>query len=618
MAKKKRAKNTKNKDVGTSDIKVPVEPEQLDELTLKLPGWLRGEVFLSILFFVLAFVLYSFSLKNEFVWDDVEVIKKSYYNFENTSLISKFIPAVNETKKLLYYRPTIPISYIIDWNNWNLNPFGYHLSNSIFYAFTVVGMFFLSNRITRLFSIKQALIFSMLATLLFALHPMHVESVSWIAGRTDVLCTMFFLFALGFHILSYKKFYLLPVVCFFYLFSLFSKEVAVAFPLLIICMDYLVKRPITRTDLFRYVVYFSLTGLYLYLRSRSFINIPQVYNPDIVGDSQSPGQLLYYIGIFKVFIVSYAYYLKQLLFPYTFNAFVTYLPTQALYLAVSIILIAILVIFFFYSYIRNKKFITFNIFWVFLTLGPSVLIAIFAFIATPVSERYLFLPTVGYCMLVAYLLTGFLDKPQTRTVSLVITCLLIGSYLFFTIDRQSVWQSRLNFWQDASSKSDHHAIPHINYGMALLDAGRTDEAISEFNISLKPGIQNTPTGRAIAANNLGVAYINKNDYEQAARTLLIALESDPGFYKTYYHFGLLYYVRAGKSKLKEDFATSERFLLKATSIYPRYGKAYLLLSKLNSNFGNKEKAVHYATKALQSGLVNELAAQATKIIQMNK
>jgi tetratricopeptide (TPR) repeat protein len=616
LAKKKRAKKVNKKSESAKNMHPGSDVESNSELALNLPNWVKSELFISILFFLLGFLLYSLSLNNEFVWDDVEVIKKSYFNFENTNLKSIFIPAVSEAKKLLYYRPTIPISYIVDWNNWKLNPFGYHLSNSIFYSISIVAMFFLSQRLAGLFSIKRVLTFSIVATLLFALHPMHVESVSWIAGRTDVLCTLFFLFALGFHILSYEKLYVIPIVCFSYLFSLFSKEVAVAFPFLVVCLDLLIKRPLNRHDIFRYFIYFGILALYLYLRSRSYVNVPGVYNPDIVSSSGGTNQFLYYLGILKVFVASYAYYLKQLFFPYTFNSFVTYLPTETLYLSVSVILVSIMVVFFFYSYRKKKNFIALNIFWIFLTLGPSVLIAIFAFIATPVSERYLFLPSAGYCMLIGYLLAGLIDKPSSKKLSLAVTILLVGSYLFFTIDRQGVWKNRLNFWEDASSKSDHHAIPHINYGMALLDAGRTEEAISEFNISLRSDITNTPTGRAIAANNLGVAYINKKNYVGAAKSLLIALESDPTFYKTYYHFGLLYYIKAGTSKLKEDYLYSERYLVQATKIYPRYGKAYLLLARLNSNFGNKDKAVHYAQKALQSGLIDQLAMQARKIIQM--
>ncbi len=617
MGKKKRVRSTNKKSDTVNNLQVNSDVEPNGELTLNLPIWLKSELFISILFFLLGFLLYSLSLRNEFVWDDVEVIKKSYFNFENANLKSIFIPAVKEAKKLLYYRPAIPISYIADWNNWKLNPFGYHLSNSIFYSFTVVSMFFLSNRLAGLFSIRRALTFSVLATLLFTLHPMHVESVSWIAGRTDILCTLFFLFALGFHILSYEKLYFVPIVCFFYMFSLFSKEVAVAFPFLVVALDFLIKRPLNKQDIFKYFIYFGILALYMYVRSRSFVNVPAVYNPDIISSSGSSSQFLYYLGILKVFITSYAYYLKQLFFPYSFNSFVTSLPTNTLYLSVSAILVSIMVVFFFYSYRIKKKFITLNIFWILLTLGPSVLIAIFAFIATPVSERYLFLPSAGYCMLVGYLLVGLIDKRGSKKLSLAVTTVLICSYLYFTIDRQNVWKNRLNFWQDASSKSDHHAIPHINYGMALLDAGRTEEAISEFNISLRTDIKNTPTGRAIAANNLSVAYINKKDYKGAAKSLLIALESDPTFYKTYYHFGLLYYIKAAKSKLKDDYLHSERYLVQATQIHPRYGKAYLLLARLNSNFGNREKAIHYARKALQSGLIDQLALQASKIIQMH-
>ncbi|NIP38831.1 MAG: hypothetical protein GWO07_08825 [Candidatus Dadabacteria bacterium] len=618
MGKKKRAKSTHKKPETITEVQADSQAESLGELTIKLPVWLKSEVFISALFLLAAFLLYSLSLKNEFVWDDVEVIKKSYFSFETTTLKSIFIPPISEVKKLLYYRPTILLSYIIDWNNWRLNPFGYHLSNSVFYSITIVGMFFLSIRFAALFSLRRPLAFSILATLLFMLHPMHVESVSWIAGRTDVLCTLFFLFALGFHILSYDKFYFLPVVCFFYLFALFSKEVAVAFPFLVICLDFLTKRGVRTTNIIKYSVYFGILALYLYLRSRSFVNVPDVYSPDIVKSSGSESQILYYINMLKVLLAAYAYYFKQLLFPYTFNSFISYLPTHAAYIALSLILISIMVLFFFYSYIKKKTFITLNIFWIFLTLGPSVLIAIFAFIATPVSERYLFLPSAGFCMLTGYLLVNYLDRPKTKIVSLVLITAIVGSYLYFSIERQKVWQNRLNLWEDASRKSDHHAIPHINYGMALLDAGRTDEAISEFHISLQPDITNTPTGRAIAANNLGVAYINKNNFIDAAKALLVALESDPGFYKTYYHFGLLYYIKAGKSRLQEDYEYSQRYLLQATKIYPRYGKAFLLLSKLHTNFGNRAQAVHFARRALQSGLVDELAAQATQVIQMNK
>ena len=150
--------------------------------------------------------------------------------------------------------------------------------------------------------------------------------------------------------------------------------------------------------------------------------------------------------------------------------------------------------------------------------------------------------------------------------------------------------------------------------MALLDAGNSDEAIKEFKISLDPEIENTPTGRAISANNLGVAYINLKQYGNAAKALLIAIKSDPSFYKTYYHFGLLYYIKANSTKDTEDYLTSEKYLIKAVSLVHNYGKALLLLAKVNYEMGNTDKSHYYAKRALESGLVNELALQAQEIL----
>ncbi len=209
MAKNKKNKKIKNTTNTIDEIDSDIETQK--RLNISIPLWIKSEVSFIILFFILGFITYLFSLGNEFVWDDVEVIKKSYFRFENSNFKSIFIPVERAAKALLYYRPIIATSFIVDWNNWNLNPFGYHLSNSIFYSLAVASMFFLSNRIANVFNIKRVYLFSVLSTLLFMLHPMHVESVSWIAGRTDVLCGLFFILALGFHIFSYRNIHYLLI-----------------------------------------------------------------------------------------------------------------------------------------------------------------------------------------------------------------------------------------------------------------------------------------------------------------------------------------------------------------------------------------------------------------------
>ena len=91
------------------------------------------KVFVSIFLFLLSFGAFSLSLKNSFVWDDVEVIEKNYYSFKSAHITSMVIPREEQVKSMAYYRPLVPISMVVDWDIWGLSPFGFHLSNIIFH-----------------------------------------------------------------------------------------------------------------------------------------------------------------------------------------------------------------------------------------------------------------------------------------------------------------------------------------------------------------------------------------------------------------------------------------------------------------------------------------------------
>lgn len=588
--------------------------EPSDNLVVEMPSWFKNKKFLGFIFFLLTFLTYFVSLNNQFIWDDVEVIQKSYYRIDRSNYFSGFVPSDISEKKLQYYRPILALSYIVDWKLWNLDPFGFHLTNSIIYSLTVVAFFLLCVQFANLYDLRRSLFFSLTATLVFLFHPMHVESVSWISGRTDVLCGLFFILSVYSHLISYNRKYFFILAALFLALSLLSKEVAVSLPFLVVGIDFLNGKLKQKESILKYCLYFGILFLYIYLRSRAFVTIPDVYNTEIESSPDTPHNIRYFYDIFKVLVLTYSYYLKQLMFPYYFNSFVTFLPSGGIYFTASIIVTISTSLIAIYYYFTRRYIITTGIFWILLTIGPSSLIAIFAFIATPVAERYLFVPSVGFCILLGYTFCEISDNRKYRRFGLILSSLIFCSYLIFCINRQSVWNDRVSFWKDVSIKSMNHAIPHINYGMALLDAGKTDEAIKEFNISLDPRIENTPTGRAIAANNLGVAYINLKQYGNAAKTLLIALKSDPSFYKTYYHFGLLYYIKANTTRETQDYLTSEKYLIQAVSLVRNYGKALLLLAKVNDEMGNTDKSRYYAKRALESGLVNELAVQAKEIL----
>lgn len=445
-------------------------------------------------------------------------------------------PENKEQQKVApYYRPTVFISMVVDKGIWGISPFGFHLTNIIFHSISTALFYFLALLVLEEFRVERKETTAFLSSLFFAVHPMHVESVSWIAGRTDLLCGLFLFLAFIFHILSYRKlwFLILAAACFFL--SILSKEVAVAFPVVALSFDLLSRKIASRRNILRYAVYAVLTLLYLYLRGRAFISIPEIASQSI---QKSVHEGSHIWGVLKILLGSYLFYINKLAFPFEFNAFITTVPGDFYYLVSSILVISVLFAIGFVSIIKRKDVAAFSILWIFVTLGPSCLIAIFVISSTPLAERYLYIPSAGYCLLIGYLILEAGKNIKAQKAGLVFGFLLCLLYMFFTIERQSIWKDKLVLWEDTSKKSPNHAIPHSNYGMALRDAGKMEEAIREFSIALDPELKDINKGRAATANNLGIVYLDKEDYKNAEDWFLKALYYDSNYGKTYYHLDL--------------------------------------------------------------------------------
>ncbi len=573
---------------------------------------IQHKAFATLFLFLLSFDVFTFSLRNGFVWDDVEVIEKAYFSFKPSRIASIVTPENKEQQKVSpYYRPTVFISMVVDKGIWGVSPFGLHLTNIIFHSISTVLFYFLALLVLGEFRVDRKEAAAFLSSLFFALHPMHVESVSWIAGRTDLLCGLFLFSAFIFHILSYRKlwFLILAAVCFFL--SLLSKEVAIAFPVVALGFDLLSRKIASRRNILKYTVYAILTLLYFYLRGRAFISIPQLTSQSIQKSVQEGSQVW---GVLKVLSSSYFFYINKLVFPFEFNAFITTVPWDFYYLVSSILVILVLCAIGFISVIKRKDVAAFSILWVFVTLGPSCLIAIFVISSTPLAERYLYIPSAGFCLLIGYLILEAGKDIKAQKASLLFGFLICLFYLFFTIQRQSIWKNNLVLWEDTSKKSPNHAIPHSNYGMALKDAGKMDEAIREFSIALDPELKDSNKGRATTANNLGIVYLDKEDYKNAEYWFHKALYYDSSYGRAYYHLGLIYFIKGEYGNSVSDYRMAEKYLKKTLEIYRSYGRANLLLAKVYIRLGEKEKAREYADKALESGLVEPFSKEAKDIL----
>ena len=188
-------------------------------------------IFLLVTLFALNVILYINTINHDFLKDDFRLIVenpriKSFPSFIN-SIGSKFF-AFPDFPYLHYWRPMTLFSFFIDYSMWSLNPAGYHLFNILINAFNALLIFLV------FYMLFNKTHYAFLASLFFSIHPSHVEAVSWISGRTDLLASFFILAAILFFILFLKKkkgfFY--AITALFFMLALLSKENAILFPLL--------------------------------------------------------------------------------------------------------------------------------------------------------------------------------------------------------------------------------------------------------------------------------------------------------------------------------------------------------------------------------------------------
>jgi tetratricopeptide (TPR) repeat protein len=201
-----------------------------------------------------------------------------------------------------------------------------------------------------------------------------------------------------------------------------------------------------------------------------------------------------------------------------------------------------------------------------------------------------------------------------RRISLAAVFLLAASYLFFTVGRQEVWRDGVALWEDTTRKSPRSAVPRINYGIALLDTEREDEALNELLKNFEEGVKISDRGRSVTASNIGVVYINKKDIRSAEEWFLKAYGYDTEYYKTSYHLGLVNYLKGKSDGSRKHYLASLKYINKAIRLRPYYGKAYLLLAMVYVELGDGEKARENAGLAIESGLTDSLAEKARKIM----
>jgi tetratricopeptide (TPR) repeat protein len=479
----------------------------------------RTHLIFILIIIAIAFVIYFNTLKNGFVYDDkLEVIDNLW--------IRSFKDLFSECHR---YRLTETISLFTDYKIWGLKPFGFHLTSLMFHILTSVAVYALT------YSILKEKWTAFFTGLLFATHPIHTEAVSIISHRQEILAMLFMLLGLIFYIKQKtdKNYWSLVISLIFFGFALGAKEVAFIFPLLLLLYDlYFSKEKVT----FKYYLsYLVLLAVFLLLFS---IPSPR-WNFRISGfDTVSFGHSLSgnrpYFSILITQLKAFALYVKLLIFPRPLNIDYYFPSYTSLFqdgILVSLLLLLFIIFLCIITY-RKYKIISFGIAWFLINLLPVSNILPKTFF---LAERYLYIPSFGFCLILGWLFANGVAKKSTRIISILIFVLILTLYSAKTIQRNYDYKSEYTLWSTTLKNNPKSVQGHNNVGIGLLESGKTEQAIKEFEAT----IQLAPTFTK-PYYNLGISYYQLNNYEKAIENLETSIKLEAKSAESYAALGTIY------------------------------------------------------------------------------
>ena len=481
---------------------------------------------------VISLLVFANTLPNSFMWDDIgliDMISEEKYQKHLKNPFFFLTPSYWKEYRLFHdvdaYVPVAPmrtLSLSIDYRIWKRNPFGYHLTNLLLHTLNVILVYILVLQIFSKLPTSNSQLIALFAGLLFATHPMHTESVAWIKNRIDLITSIFFLCSLILFISSSRMTksvmnrvitFIGSIICF--ILALFSKEIAVTLPavavLYILCF---VPKSEQKKKLYLTIPYWVLTFVYVYISQfviKKGLSLPVAHR---LG-------LDLYSNILLVF-KTLAYYIKLLILPFSFNAERTieiprFMIETYSWLSVLVVVgIISLGIYILYEK-KNLILIPFSIFWFFITISPVSNIIYLA--PRPIAEQRLYLPSVGFCLLLSWGIFKIFEKLEVHNpiripfgVGVLFLLIIVVVYSVFTIKRNFDWRDEITFWTKTIHASPRHPRAWYNLGEAYFRRNELEKAKLNFEKALEIAPEYPPAHRGLA-----FLYFKLGDAEKAVK-----------------------------------------------------------------------------------------------------
>jgi len=557
--------------------------------------WNRNSLVAGLLLLI-TLVAYIPAIQGGFVWDDDSYVTENQ-DLRSLQGLKNIWVDPNSTPQ---YYPLVFSTFWLEYTLWGLNPIGYHVVNVLLHALSALLLY----RLLLYLHVPGA----WLAAAVFALHPVHVESVAWVTERKNVL-SGFFYFASTFCLFRFfgftgekeKKSNLRWYVAGLLLFlcALFSKTVTSTLPAAMFLVLWWKKGGITRRELLALTPFFVL-GLAMGLATAWL----EKHHVGAVGSEWE----LSFVERFLIAGRALWFYLGKLVWPweliFNYPRWQVDASVWWQYIYPAGVLFVVFILWLFRKRFGHGPLV--GVLFFCGTLFPALgFFDVYPFRYSFVADHFQYLASVGLIVLLVGAITKAISGLNKRITSSFgfIVLLLLG---WQTWHQGYVYRDIETLWSDTIEKNPLSWMAHNNLGIALAGQGRFDEAIDHYNevLRIKPDHDK-------AQYNLGNAYTGQGKFEEAIKHYLEALRLKPDNAELHNNLGIAY---AGQGKFEEAI----KHYSEALRLKPDHYKAHNNLGNGFASLGKLEEAMNHYKEALRlrpdyaeahSNLGNVLASQ---------
>ncbi len=514
------------------------------------------------------------------------------------------------------WHPLTWLSHMLDAELYGMHSGGHHVTNLLFHLLNTVLLFLLLKKLT------GAHWRSACVALLFAIHPLHVESVAWVSERKDVMSTFFWMLTIWFYVGfvngKQKSKYILALVAF--ALGLMSKPMLVTLPFVLLLLDYWPLNRIAFEGAKQQISERRITGKRLVLEKLPFFALALISAVITVsvGDVQTVQEFSIWGRIGNA-LVSYTAYLSDMFWPHPLIIFHPYpneLPFWRLLLA---LLLLVMITLFVLWQGKTHRFLPVG--W-FIYLG--VLVPVIGLIQVGIqarADRYTYVPLIGIAIIVVWGVNYLSRNWKNRQKLLVAAGASVALVLMACAYNQvGYMKNSLTVFKHAVKYAPNAHYVHNNLALAYKSAGDFDQAIAHFNeaIRIKPD-------KYEAYNNRGVTYFGKKEYDKAAADYQVVLSQFPDHIEARNNLGNIFQMQGKTDQAiehyqralallpdhpevnnnigsayfsKRDFAKAIEYFMRAVNSNPFYLAARTNLARVYGEAGDVEMAIKHFQLAL--------------------